>query len=102
MMAHLHLSKKEEERKLREERENGYPRTPEPDLPKHPQSLPKPMGAFPPHMPNLGGFPGLGMAGFPVPRPPGLGFLPPGPNSGLSGPIRRRITDKAPMSLPSG
>ena len=51
--------------------------------------------------PSLGGLGGLG--GFPGPRPPGFGFLPPGGSgSSLQGPIRRRITDKTPLSLPSG
>ena len=63
---------------------------------------PQPLGFGPP-MPGLGFPPGLGgLGGFPSPRPPGFGFLPPGPNPGMQGPIRRRITDKAPMSLPSG
>ena len=75
MMTHLHLNKKkvinnpsfwrdistdlqEEERKLSEQRENGYTsRTPEPDT-KHPQPAqglaPKPLGFGPPGMPNLG------------------------------------------------
>ena len=75
MMTHLHLNKKkvinnpsfwrdistdvqEEERKLSEQRENGYSsRTPEPDT-KHPQPAqglaPKPLGFGPPGMPNLG------------------------------------------------
>ena len=44
-----------------------------------------------------------GLGGFPGPPPPGFGFLPPsGGSPGLQGPIRRRITDKTPMSLPSG
>ena len=58
---------------------------------------------------NLGFPPNLGGLGspFPGPRPPGFGFLPPGggqPGVSLQGPgpIRRRITDKTPMSLPSG
>jgi len=103
MMTHLHLNKKqEEERKLSEQRENGYPQTPEPEINKPPQSMPKPMGFGPP-MPNIGFPPSLGGLGsFPGPRPPGFSFLPPGPNPGMPGPIRRRITDKAPMSLPSG
>eukprot|EP00090_Calanus_glacialis_P037494 TRINITY_DN645_c0_g1_i2.p1 TRINITY_DN645_c0_g1~~TRINITY_DN645_c0_g1_i2.p1 ORF type:complete len:765 (+),score=100.68 TRINITY_DN645_c0_g1_i2:200-2494(+) len=103
MMTHLHLNKKqEEERKLSEQRENGYPQTPEPEINKPPQSMPKPMGFGPP-MPNIGFPPSLGGLGaFPGPRPPGFSFLPPGPNPGMQGPIRRRITDKAPMSLPSG
>jgi len=103
MMTHLHLNKKqEEERKLSEQRENGYPQTPEPEINKPPQTMPKPMGFGPP-MPNIGFPPSLGGLGsFPGPRPPGFSFLPPGPNPGMPGPIRRRITDKAPMSLPSG
>jgi len=104
MMTHLHLNKKqEEERKISEQsRENGYPQTPEPEINKPPQTLPKPMGFGPP-LPNLGFPPNLGGLGsFPGPRPPGFSFLPPGPNPGMPGPIRRRITDKAPMSLPSG
>ena len=76
MMTHLHLNKKkvinnpsfwpdistalqEEERKLAEQRENGYSsRSPEPDT-KHPQPAQpglahKPLGFGPPGMPNLG------------------------------------------------
>ena len=76
MMTHLHLNKKkvinnprcwpdistalqEEERKLAEQRENGYSsRSPEPDT-KHPQPAQpglahKPIGFGPPGMPNLG------------------------------------------------
>ena len=103
MMTHLHLNKKqEEERKMSEQRENGYPQTPEPEVNKPPQSMPKPLGFGPP-MPNIGFPPAIGGLGaFPGPRPPGFSFLPPGPNPGMPGPIRRRITDKAPMSLPSG
>ena len=122
MMTHLHLNKKkvkifctedlwtlnfcskEEERKITDQRENGFSnRTPEPESNK-PQNLPKPLGFGPPlhglgFPPNLGG-----LGGFPGPRPPGFGFLPPGGGSqgGMPGPIRRRITDKTPMSLPSG
>ena len=128
MMTHLHLNKKkvkqitasqrarldlivstqEEERKLCEQRENGLAgQTPEPppDPSKPPHSTlgpTKPLGFGPP-LPSLGFPPNLGaLGGFPGPRPPGFGFLPPGGSSGLQGPIRRRITDKAPMSLPSG
>ena len=126
MMTHLHLNKKkvrtwqkfayfilivqEEERKLSDPRENGFTnRTPEPDTNKHQQqqqqNLPKPLGFGPtPPLPNLGFPPNIGgISGFPGPRPPGFGFLPPGgSNPSLQGPIRRRITDKTPMSLPSG
>ena len=126
MMTHLHLNKKkvkptpepgqapdlilycqEEERKQSEVRENGLTsQTPEPvvDPNKPPQSLAttKPLGFGPP-LPSLGFPPNLGaLGGFPGPRPPGFGFLPPGGSAGMQGPIRRRITDKAPMSLPSG
>ena len=123
MMTHLHLNKKkvkqiteifsvfvmlkyfqEEERKQCEQRENGQAgQTPEPPQDKPPHGLPsKPLGFGPP-LPSLGFPPNLGaLGGFPGPRPPGFGFLPPGGSSGLQGPIRRRITDKAPMSLPSG
>jgi len=112
MMSHLHLNKKQEEEKERmkteqqggERRENGYPRTPEPEINKAPLAgLPKPLAFGPPAMPGLSFAPNLGGLGaFPGPRPPGFSFLPPGPNQGMPGPIRRRITDKAPMSLPSG
>ena len=128
MMTHLHLNKKkvrswqkfayiifflnvqEEERKISDQRENGFTnRTPEPDASKHQQqqqqNLPKPLGFGPtPPLPNLGFPPNIGgISGFPGPRPPGFGFLPPGgSNPSLQGPIRRRITDKTPMSLPSG
>ena len=123
MMTHLHLNKKkvnlssaatpactdwlqEEERKQSDQRENGLSgQTPEPapDPSKPPHGLAtKPLGFGPP-LPSLGFPPNLGgLGGFPGPRPPGFGFLPPGGSSGLQGPIRRRITDKAPMSLPSG
>ena len=126
MMTHLHLNKKkvkpipepgqapdlipscqEEERKQSEVRENGLSsQTPEPvvDPSKPPHSLAatKPLGFGPP-LPSLGFPPNLGaLGGFPGPRPPGFGFLPPGGSAGMQGPIRRRITDKAPMSLPSG
>ena len=117
-------------------RENGYPRTPEPEISKPLAGLPKPLAFGPPVMPGLSFPPNLGglgknvqkktfnypqcAGGFPGPRPPGFSFLPPGPNQGMPGmllfqfslysgsdeyfvgPIRRRITDKAPMSLPSG
>merc|ERR1719264_2158643 len=84
-------------------RENGYPRTPEPEISKPLAGLPKPLAFGPPAMPGLSFPPSLGgLGGFPGPRPPGFSFLPPGPNQGMPGPIRRRITDKAPMSLPSG
>ena len=94
----------EEERKVSEQRENGFSsnnRTPEPDT-KQP-NLHKPLGFCPP-LPNMGFPPNLGgLGGFPGPRPPGFGFLPPaGASPGIQGPIRRRITDKTPMSLPSG
>ena len=91
----------EEERKLAEQRET--PEQCDPAEPsKLPHSLTKPLGFGPP-LPNLGFPPNLGLGGFPGPvRPPGFGFLPPGGSPGLQGPIRRRITDKAPMSLPSG
>ena len=97
----------EEERKQSEQRENGLSgQTPEPagDPSKAPHGLTtKPLGFGPPPLPSLGFPPNLGaLGGFPGPRPPGFGFLPPGGSSGLQGPIRRRITDKAPMSLPSG
>ena len=126
MMTHLHLNKKkvktwqlfpayfidiclfkEEERKAAEQRENGLTRSPPPaesNDSKHPQpSLHKPLGFGPP-LPNMGFPSNIGsLGGFPGPRPPGFGFLPPGGGSpGLQGPIRRRITDKTPMSLPSG
>jgi forkhead box protein P len=108
MMSHLHLNKKQEEEKERMKseqggRENGYPRTPEPEISKPLAGLPKPLAFGPPAMPGLSFPPSLGgLGGFPGPRPPGFSFLPPGPNQGMPGPIRRRITDKAPMSLPSG
>jgi len=104
MMSHLHMNKKQEEEKERKmgERDNGYPRTPEPEISKPLAGLPKPLGFGPPGMPGLSFPPTLGLGAFPGPRPPGFSFLPPGPNQALSGPIRRRITDKAPMSLPSG
>lgn len=66
MMSHLHLNKKHEEEKERkhseQSRENGYPRTPEPELNKPLGSLAKPLGFGPPGMPGLG-FPPLGGLG---------------------------------------
>ena len=121
MMSHLHLNKKQEEEKERMKsesqggggggRENGFPRTPEPEISKPLAGLPKPLAFGPPAMhglsfpPNLGGLGKivskmtsnytvkmklkncnwLVTGGFPGPRPPGFSFLPPGPNQGMSG-----------------
>ena len=120
MMSHLHLNKKQEEEKERmkseqgERRENGYPRTPEPEISKPLAGLPKPLAFGPPAMPGLSFPPNLGglgkfffmihsypkyctkvvepnyiifllTGGFPGPRPPGFSFLPPGPNQGMPG-----------------
>ena len=119
-MSHLHLNKKQEEEKERmkseqgERRENGYPRTPEPEISKPLAGLPKPLAFGPPAMPGLSFPPNLGglgkffydsqlskvlgekveepndiifllTGGFPGPRPPGFSFLPPGPNQGMPG-----------------
>ena len=72
MMSHLHLNKKQEEEKERmkteqqggERRENGYPRTPEPEINKAPLAgLPKPLAFGPPAMPGLSFAPNLGGLG---------------------------------------
>ena len=72
MMSHLHLNKKQEEDKERmkteqqggERRENGYPRTPEPEINKAPLTgLPKPLAFGPPAMPGLSFAPNLGGLG---------------------------------------
>ena len=72
MMSHLHLNKKQEEDKERmkteqqggERRENGYPRTPEPEINKAPLAgLPKPLAFGPPAMPGLSFAPNLGGLG---------------------------------------
>ena len=118
-------------------RENGYPRTPEPEISKPLAGLPKPLAFGPPAMPglsfppNLGGlgkivpkismiFIGFSQADSPVLVPLDSVFYLQGPTRECQvcfslqfslysdsdeyfvGPIRRRITDKAPMSLPSG
>ena len=71
MMSHLHLNKKQEEDKERmkteqqggERRENGYPRTPEPEINKPLAGLPKPLAFGPPAMPGLSFAPNLGGLG---------------------------------------
>ena len=69
MMSHLHLNKKQEEEKERmkseqgERRENGYPRTPEPEISKPLAGLPKPLAFGPPAMPGLSFPPNLGGLG---------------------------------------
>ena len=63
MMSHLHMNKKQEEEKERKmgERDNGYPRTPEPEISKPLAGLPKPLGFGPPGMPGLSFPPTLGL-----------------------------------------
>ena len=74
MMSHLHLNKKQEEEKERMKseqggggggggRENGYPRTPEPEISKPLAGLPKPLAFGPPAMPGLSFPPNLGGLG---------------------------------------
>ena len=69
MMSHLHLNKKQEEEKERMKseqqggRENGYPRTPEPEISKPLAGLPKPLAFGPPAMPGLSFPPSLGGLG---------------------------------------
>ena len=60
MMSHLHLNKKQEEEKERMKseqggggRENGYPRTPEPEISKPLAGLPKSLVFGPLAMPGL-------------------------------------------------
>ena len=78
MMSHLHLNKKQEEEKERMKseqgggggggRENGYPRTPEPEISKPLAGLPKPLAFGPPAMPGLSFPPNLGGLGRMAPK----------------------------------
>ena len=77
MMSHLHLNKKQEEEKERMKsenqgggggRENGFPRTPEPEISKPLAGLPKPLAFGPPAMPGLSFPPNLGGLGKIVPK----------------------------------
>ena len=79
MMSHLHLNKKQEEEKERMKseqggggggggRENGYPRTPEPEISKPLAGLPKPLAFGPPAMPGLSFPPNLGGLGKMAPK----------------------------------